>query len=493
MSNSIHRLEPMARFEHDNGSDRLQDTPRSGRARLFCFVAGVTLAAGLVWTLFQPVVYRASATVLMTAPQAIDESASEADLQNLAIQRTVMLSDDVMTRLSELIRNRHGAELTRGELKALLIPEAVPDTNLMTMAAEGDERQLLSPLVNGWVDVFLEITAADIRKSKTDTELMVQAGMGGLAAELEKARDALEDYREENDILSVERQENEVMARLDGFNRALSTAIEEEVKAKANLETLTAAVERGENLIPREQRRDVTSLESELQTLRAQYAEMKKQYTKDYINKQPQFRAVPVRIAELEAELAEIYNEGRQAELGSAEQVYAAARQTVVDLQQKLDDHKAEVARFNRIYATHQALAEDLARLEELYREAQARLVQVQVSGVEKFPQVSVINRPGAVPERIGPDYPLLLGGTLLAALGLGIFAVWLQGFLSPKPQQAPHVTLAGVHLYPQEVNGQIAYSSEPEKRLSGGETALLEEKADPDGSESGHRGKEQE
>ena len=148
-------------------------------------------------------------------------------------------------------------------------------------------------------------------------------------------------------------------------------------------------------------------------------------------------------------------------------------------MQRKLDQHKQDVAEFNTIYATHQALAEDLAGLEQLNRDTQARLVQVEVRQVEKYPQVSVIDRPAPESERIGPDYLLLLGGTLGAALGLGIFSVWLYGFLSPKRDQPAYVTLSGVHLYPQEVSGQLGYSTQPDPRLSQDSTPRLEKSGD--------------
>ena len=64
----------------------------SARVRLFALVFGASLVLGLAWTLLQPMVYRSSATVLMTAPRTIDAGVSEADVQNVAIQRTILRS-----------------------------------------------------------------------------------------------------------------------------------------------------------------------------------------------------------------------------------------------------------------------------------------------------------------------------------------------------------------------------------------------------------------
>jgi uncharacterized protein involved in exopolysaccharide biosynthesis len=420
--------------------------------------------------------YRSSATVLMSAPRAIDAVISEADVQNVAIQRTILLGSGITRRLLLELQDRYGIEVGPVYLRDVLLVEAVPETNLVEMAAQGEEDELLPTVVETWIDVYLEVRAEDIAQIKNNTLQIVQDELDGLAIKLEEGRDALEQYREDNEILSVERQENQVMARLDGLNKALNTAIEEEVKAGANLETLRAAIRRGAKVVPKSDTRSVAALENELQTLRAQMIELNNRYTMEYINKQPKYRTIPQRIEELEVELAGAYSQGRDVELAAAGQAHAAARQTVRDLQQKLDDHKAGVAKFNRIYATHQALAEDLARLEELNREAQARLVQVEVRQVEKYPQVSIIERPGSSAERIGPDYLVLIGGTLVVALGLGVFSVWLYGYLGHRKQQPAYITLSGVHLYPQEVSGELSYTSQPDPRLARSETRLLQD-----------------
>ena len=48
-----------------------------------------------------------------------------------------------------------------------------------------------------------------------------------------------------------------------------------------------------------------------------------------------------------------------------------------------------------------------------------------------------------------------------------GVFSVWLKGFLSPKRDQPAYVTLSGLHLYPQEVSGELAYTSAKDPQLA--------------------------
>jgi uncharacterized protein involved in exopolysaccharide biosynthesis len=246
------------------------------------------------------------------------------------------------------------------------------------------------------------------------------------------------------------------MARLEGLNEALNTAHENEVTARAHLQTLEQAIASGNKVVPVSEREGVAGMEKELSQLRVKMASLSQSYTMEYIRKQPNYRDIPERIEQLESDLAAIYSEGQAIELAAAQQRYRAAAQTVEELQAQYEDHREEAARFTTIYATHEALAEDLARMEAMNRETQARLLEVQVNQVNKYPQVTVIDRAAQRSTRLGPDYRLWLGGSLAAALAAGVLAVWLHGFLGPR-QQPAYVTLSGVHMYPPETAGRIA------------------------------------
>ena len=467
------RVEPLPRFERYRDPGEGAPWHHSGKVKLFAVTFGIVLVLGLIWTFLQPVVYRSSATVLMSAPVAIDAVVSAANIQNVAIQRTILLGDEITARVLGELSGVHEARLQSGYLREVLRVDPIPDTDLIEMVAQGADEELLPTLVDTWIDVYVDARAHDIEQRKDHTLQLVQDELAGLAIKIEQVRDDLELYREENNIISAKREENEVLARLDGLNKALNNAIEAEVKAKVYLETLRESTEKGQVIIPQSDMRSLQSLENELQQLRAEMVEMSKRYTMEYINKQPAYRAIPERIVELEGALASRLSEGQAVELANARQTYSAARRAVLALQQKLDEHKQKVSEFNRIYATHEALVQDLAGLEELNRETQARLVQVEVRQVDKYPQVSVIERPGSA-ERIGPDYLVLLGGTLAAALGCGILSVWLYGFLGHDKVQPAYVTLTGVHMYPQEVSGELAYTSQPDPRLVAAGTPLL-------------------
>ena len=457
------------------------------RRRVFLLASLPVLALGLVYTVAQRPLYDSTATVLMSAPTAIDQQMLDADVQGVAIQRRTLTGSEITTAVSQELAEAYGLVLAPLDVRKLLHVEPIPETNLLELSARGRDRALLPPLVETWIEVYGGIRARDIEERKQRTLTEVDDELEGLAARLETARAALENYRAENEIISMERQENEVLARLDGLNKALNNAIEEEVKAKAYLDTLRRSLDSGQQVVPETERSEVAAMAEELAELRTRLAELRARYTEDYIRKDPRLREIPEQIVELEGKLGAAYSEGSRAELANAERAYRTARESVMDLERRLDEHKQGVAAFNTIYATHEALVEDLARLEELNRETQARRVQIEVRQLEKYPQISVIDWPDSEAVRVGPPYLLLLGGTLLASLAAGIFAVWLHGFLNPRREQPAFVTLSGVHMYPQDPAMALEQGAAA-ARLAAADARRLARPAEPedDGGDSG-------
>ncbi|MEZ5504339.1 MAG: hypothetical protein R3E50_17390 [Halioglobus sp.] len=425
-------------------------------------------------TLLQPLAYRSSATVLMSAPSAIDAGSEEADLQSVAIQRRILLGGEVTGNLLSRLADAGTTEVDSRYLRDVLSVEPVAGTNLVEMIAQGPDPRILPAIVNNWIDVYLDIRAQEVQQRQQQTLDVVQNQLAGLTTRLDEARDALAAYRSENDITSVERQQNEELARLEGLNAALNNAVKQEVETGANLESLRNAIAAGKNIVPPSERKSVENMENELRKLQTQLTKLQKTYTMNYILNQPGLRDIPDRIADLETALEKERTQGRELIMVKAEQEHAAALRTVDDLQQKLEAQKEKAAQFTTIYAKHQALAKDLEDLEALNRETQSRLVQVQVNQVEKYPQVSVIDRPGDESVRIGPNYLLFLGASLGAALGVGVLSVWLYGYLGPRPARPAFVTLSGVHMYPPEVSGQLGFSTTAGHQIGHSKTPML-------------------
>ncbi len=449
----------------------------SFRVKLFAWVSVPILLTGLAYTLLQPAVYRSAATVLMSPPEAFDSSGFEANPQLAAIQSRILLGTSILANTAAALESMQPG-FNSIDLRALVHVTPVEGTNLLELAAEGPDASLLSPVIRTWTKVYGEVRADEVRQSQESTSNQVDNELDALAERLESARLELAAFRRDNNIVSLERRENDVMARLSALNDAASDALAEEFKAKAQLDTLREAYDRGEQVFAPYERAAIEKDMQELASMKARLLELDKRYTREYIQRDPQLRDIPDQVAELEQNLEQRLKISQRTAVANTEQSYAAARQNRLQIDAEREAHQAEVARFSDTYARHEALKSDLAHLEQLNRETQERLVRLQISATDKYPQVTVIDGPGLVAEKVGPDYPLLLGATSALSVGGAILIVWLYGFLRPQQEPPAQITLSGVHMYPADTQGLPGVKPPPLMRKE--DLAITEEPNGP-------------
>ena len=425
---------------------------RSHRLIIFVIVFLVSAIISLTYNYSRPAIYRSSATLLTSAMTAIDRKSNVADIQHVAIQKQILLGHELvaetLSRIKASTTSDAVLKLTPTDIQYLLNVQPVAETNLVEISAEGTDPEFLPQLINTWIDVYLDARAEEIKKLTGNTTSVIEGELKGLAEKINSARAELEIFRKTNDITSTGRVENEPLARLNGLNTSLNKASEDEVKAKANLDAIKLAISRNQAVVPDQEQGSLQNLETRLQELKEKLAEFDKKFTRDYLDKQPALKIIPEQIKKLEAEIENKREYGKKIVLTEAENNYAAAQQTVTEIRVQLDESKKQAAAFSSKFTEHEALKTDLEGLEKLYRETQERLVQIETSQKEKYPQVTIIDRAYLSLDSVRPNYTrdalIALTGSLLS----GLFIVWIFEYLTRKQEQPPAINLSGIHMY---------------------------------------------
>ena len=196
------------------------------------------------------------------------------------------------------------------------------------------------------------------------------------------------------------------------------------------------AISRDQTVVPEQQRDSLQELEKNLQDLQEKLTEFDKRFTRDYLNKQPDLKVIPEQIKKLEAEIIKKREQGKKTALEEAENNYAAAQQNLAEIRAQLNESKKQAASFTSKFSEHEALKTNLEGLEKLYRETQERLVQIQTSHKEKYPQVTVISRAYLSTDPIRPYYSRDALIALAGSVVLGLFSVWIFDYLTRRQQQ---------------------------------------------------------
>lgn len=420
------------------------------RWKVFFSVLLLSSAVGLAIVYGRDPIYRAAASILTVKPKAVDRRSEEADIEHVAIQGRLLLGEELLGRLAQRLAEE-GDDKIAGldQLRSILSVVPVPETNLLELRAEGEYPEQLQRAVNRWAESYEGFRAEEIEAATGRTTAELTDEQAQLQLKIEAARAELLSFREANDIVSLERDENRSLATLKGLNNSLNKAREALVEARARKMAIDEAIANGETVIPSEQKNDMTRMKLDVERTRARVADLKQKYTQRYIDRDPVLKNLPGMLNEMERELVRALELGERTVKDEAQQDVATAEASVTALERELIEHQDKVQKFTERFKEFKAMEEGLAGLEKLANENKARLAKIEVQNLKKYPPIQVVEW-ARVPSRpIYPDYERDLMIALAAALGLALFVTWLVEYLSERSRPSHATPYLGVRIYP--------------------------------------------
>ncbi len=417
------------------GQDYATSIRNRRRLRIFLSVVFLCLLVSLSYNFMRPAIYESRATLLVTPP-VIDERAGDvSNTQHVELELQYLTGHALMTGILENVSASAALVDTSGlslaDLVGMLTAVSIENTNLIELTATGSDKELLPVLLDAWIDVYKSAHMESISAESESTSTEIERQIEDLKQRVAGKREALDQFRKDYDIVSMEREENRTLRKLSGLTDSLNKAAEEKVTAQARLTAIRAAIAQGRPVANAHGQDSLASLEQRLVEIQEQLKELESEFTPRYMSVDPKIKGLVNKRDLLLQEIRNKRREGRQTSLAAAEQDVASSRQAVASIQRQLDEHKQLVMNFTTRFAEHEALQEELLQLETAYREAQDRQLQIQVNARRLYPQV----RPKGhafLPER--PSYPNYLrdsGVSVAGSLLFGLLTLWFYDFLN--------------------------------------------------------------
>jgi len=458
------------------------ETRRANRRRLRVFLGVFVVAAaiGLTWDFMRPAEYRATARLQITPPSMSlsssvtmptvrVETAPQDTKQAFLTEVQTLTSRPLIERVAGQLRDA-GHDLSKLGLDPILglqsslTVNAVEGTQVVELAAVGARAELPAALLAGMTEAYREHVAQAYRDSTDE----VNASVGEEVTKLEEAvalkRKAVEDFRIRHSIVSPEREENSLLAEMRGLARSQEEANKRLMEAEGRVASLRSASAAGKSTVRAKDNPTLAAAEARASQIREELRELSRRYTPDYLDKDPQARALRTRLAELEDQITQQRAAGQSSALQEAEQELAAARESARRLQERINTSKQQVGVFAARFAQYKSLQEELGQLEKAYQDALQRQARLDATQRSRAPALQVLEQAVIPKEPWRPHYwrdaGLVLGGALLLALG----AMWLvELFNRPAPHPSVLVTqpvFAGRLLpgqVPPELPGSVA------------------------------------
>jgi uncharacterized protein involved in exopolysaccharide biosynthesis len=321
-------------------------------------------------------------------------------------------------------------------LGRMLSTERVEGTQVVRVQAQGTDRDLLPRLVNTLTDVYREHLASAYKTSVGSGNAQLHDELRLLEQQVAAKRQEVEAFRARYDIVSAERDENQLLSTAKGLGESLNDANSDVAAAEGHLRAVRNAIAAGEVLGGPKNNPTLGNIEKRASELREQLHELETRFTPQYLDLDPAAKALRARLTNLEQQMGSERTAGQRAALAEAQQQLTSAREAAERLQQQLNGNKQAAQTFAARLNEYKAMQEDLAHIEQLHRGAIERLAQLEASEAENAPRIEVLEAATLPQEPLYPPY-LLAGIGAAASLVLGIFAVRFFEFFS-RPDPAP-------------------------------------------------------
>ena len=414
------------------------------RFLIFLVVSVVCTAASLAYVFARSPVFESVAGILITPPESEGPATGTGigvlgvnapDIGIVSIERYQLLATPLLSRLLELVRREYGEMKgipgNLAELQALIRIQRFEDTNIVTLRAAGPHPEILPIIVNRWLLLYTETQSRTEHDSASDERTRLTRQEEEMRVRIDEKRSEIETFRSRHDIVSMERDENQLVARLKGLTKSLDKAVEEELIAQGHFDAVSEALRNGKPVINQQDEAAMANLERRLLELQEQIKDFEQRFTKRYIDLDTDIQAVFRQRTLVEERIVELRERASAVVLNTAEQSLAGARQTVKGLRNELASSKHRIAEFSTRFAEHQALVGELKEMEKAHAQLRTKLLRREVNTESGVTKVEVLESASQPIEPIWPHYTRDAGIAVAGSLVLGIFAVILFDFFT--------------------------------------------------------------
>ena len=420
---------------------------QANRRRRLVFGAVLVLAcvASLSYVFLRPAEYRATARWQFVFAERDDPAPAQRPLDaNPATAQPPQDGNRAFLTEMLVITSRPLLEKLPGELQSrgLALPAAsgdavdalqrsiearpVPGTTIVEVRANGQHAELLAPMLNTLFEIYRRQLDESHRARSGDAHAQARDEAALLQARVAERRRAVDDFRSRYNIVSLEREENQVLAQVKGQGNSLNLANDKVVAAEARLRSLRESVAAGKAVARARDNPTLANLEQRHSQAREELRAMEQSYTEAYMTLDPNAKAVRVRLANLEEQLKQAREAAQQAALADAEEELAGARLAAERVSQQMSSARQSVQSFTARMAEYKAMQGDLDRLEGLHGAAAARATGIESGSRRAAPALRLLEPASTPHEPWRPNYArdaaaAVAGSLLLALLSMGL------------------------------------------------------------------------
>ena len=400
---------------------------RKWQVLITTFLLILITANAVIW--IQSPIYQSQATLHFSYTSQTKQEFAELAQRQITLHQQRMKSNNVLSFVAKELEQSQMLIIKVQTLFDALVVEASLTGRIITLKANGSDPQILKPIIDAWIKVYLQLVASETQINNTDDLLDVDQQLEFLELKITEQAQLLQSFASHNNITSLERDENRVLSQAKNLGANLDQALAEQAQTQALLDSLVESINNGESIVRPMDNAQIDAIKLSLQEVNANLSALSEKYTQAYLERDQAILAQQQKSLQLQALLEEQIKMSQVDYLLDVKRKLSAARGKVEKMNTQLVEQNKLTQVFSQNIEQYKRLDDALKALQNQAQTLKNQQIAQEVS--KPFDAKISLLEPAFIPDfAIGPNYSLNSLISLIAAVIVAVLALLLFSFI---------------------------------------------------------------
>ena len=400
---------------------------RKWQVLITTFLLILITANAVIW--IQSPIYQSQATLHFSYTSQTKQEFAELAQRQITLHQQRMKSNNVLSFVAKELEQSQMLIIKVQTLFDALVVEASLTGRIITLKANGSDPQILKPIIDAWIKVYLQLVASETQINNTDDLLDVDQQLEFLELKITEQAQLLQSFASHNNITSLERDENRVLSQAKNLGANLDQALAEQAQTQALLDSLVESINNGESIVRPMDNAQIDAIKLSLQEVNANLSALSEKYTQAYLERDQAILAQQQKSLQLQALLEEQIKMSQVDYLLDVKRKLSAARGKVEKMNTQLVEQNKLTQVFSQNLEQYKRLDDALKALQNQAQTLKNQQIAQEVS--KPFDAKISLLEPAFIPDfAIGPNYSLNTLISLIAAVIVAVLALLLFSFI---------------------------------------------------------------
>jgi uncharacterized protein involved in exopolysaccharide biosynthesis len=397
------------------------------------FLCVLILSLILVWT--RDNIFQSQATIQFSTMQTTNgQTAATLNADSLqSMQR--LTSNKLLKAVNHSILVNYGIQSNVQLLSEMLSAE-LQSGQIINLSATGSKPEQLKPILSTWLAEYLMAFNAESNNNNADSIVQLTAMLAALEEKISQQEIVLVTFSQDNNIVSLERDENRILNKVSSLEKLLHVAEQDYINHQEVVSRIQYAEKENSLIIHPKDEVSLGTISQNIATLEDQLSELSEKYTQKYMEKDPRIISIQKSLLNFQNQLAEKSLLSQEMFAEESKNNLLVAKAKVNLLTEQLDTFSVQAQTFNHNLKEYTRLNNSLNQLVTQAQNLKDNLLAQEMQKVVS-PKFNVLEQPFV------PSYPIAPNNkrdsliSVVVSVIISLLALFLFSFIVRQKQAA--------------------------------------------------------